>query len=76
MSPGKKIWRLAGVDHLHVNGLANKFSEADDSVIASARACLTPNVCAKTLRGDAGVLLGSDGCVRRRARSRRSARPT
>ena len=22
-----KIWRLAGVDHMHVNGLANKFSE-------------------------------------------------
>jgi ribulose-bisphosphate carboxylase large chain len=38
----QKIWRLAGVDHLHVNGLQNKFSESDDSVIASARACLTP----------------------------------
>lgn len=36
------FWRLAGVDHLHVNGLRNKFSEADDSVIRSARACLTP----------------------------------
>ena len=36
------IWRLAGADHLHVNGLRNKFSEADDSVMASARACLTP----------------------------------
>jgi ribulose-bisphosphate carboxylase large chain len=38
----QKPWRLAGVDHMHVNGLANKFSEPDDSVIASARACLTP----------------------------------
>jgi ribulose-bisphosphate carboxylase large chain len=38
----QKIWRLAGADHMHVNGLANKFSEPDDSVIASARACLTP----------------------------------
>lgn len=38
----QKIWRLAGVDHLHVNGLANKFSEPDESVIESARACLTP----------------------------------
>ena len=38
----QKIWRLAGVDHLHVNGLRSKFSEDDDSVIASARACLTP----------------------------------
>src|SRR5690606_19231001 len=38
----QKIWRLAGADHMHVNGLANKFSEDDQSVIASARACLTP----------------------------------
>lgn len=38
----QKIWRLLGVDHLHVNGLSNKFCEPDDSVIASARACLTP----------------------------------
>ena len=38
----QKLWRLAGADHLHVNGLANKFQEADASVIASARACLTP----------------------------------
>ena len=38
----QKIWRLAGADHLHVNGLQNKFSEDDASVIASARACLTP----------------------------------
>jgi len=38
----QKLWRLAGVDHMHVNGIANKFQEDDDSVIASARACLTP----------------------------------
>ncbi len=31
-----KLWRLAGVDHLHVNGLQNKFTEPDESVIASA----------------------------------------
>jgi ribulose-bisphosphate carboxylase large chain len=37
-----KFWRLAGVDHLHVNGLANKFSEPDDSVIASARSLGEP----------------------------------
>ncbi|MEO3413057.1 ribulose-bisphosphate carboxylase large subunit family protein [Roseovarius sp. CAU 1744] len=37
-----KFWRLAGADHLHVNGLRNKFSEPDDSVIASARSLLTP----------------------------------
>jgi ribulose-bisphosphate carboxylase large chain len=38
----QKLWRLAGADHMHVNGLANKFWEPDDSVLASARACLTP----------------------------------
>jgi ribulose-bisphosphate carboxylase large chain len=38
----QKIWRLAGVDHLHCNGLRNKFWEPDESVIASALACLTP----------------------------------
>jgi len=37
-----KLWRLAGADHLHVNGLRNKFCEPDDSVVASARSCLTP----------------------------------
>jgi len=38
----QKIWRLAGADHMHVNGLRNKFSEPDESVTASARACLAP----------------------------------
>ena len=38
----QKIWRLAGADHMHVNGLANKFCEPDESVVASARTCLTP----------------------------------
>jgi ribulose-bisphosphate carboxylase large chain len=38
----QKIWRLAGADHMHVNGLDNKFSEPDESVMRSARECLTP----------------------------------
>lgn len=38
----QKLWRLAGIDHTHVNGIANKFCESDASVIASARECLTP----------------------------------
>jgi ribulose-bisphosphate carboxylase large chain len=38
----QKLWRLAGIDHVHVNGLRNKFCEDDASVIASARECLTP----------------------------------
>jgi ribulose-bisphosphate carboxylase large chain len=38
----QKFWRLAGVDHMHVSGLRNKFCEDDQSVIASARECLKP----------------------------------
>jgi ribulose-bisphosphate carboxylase large chain len=38
----QKFFRLAGVDHLHVNGLRNKFCESDDSVARSAQACLRP----------------------------------
>ena len=38
----QKVWRLAGADHMHVNGLANKFCEDDDEVIKSAQACLAP----------------------------------
>ena len=38
----QKIWRLAGVDHIHVNGLQNKFWEPDDSVVASIEACYEP----------------------------------
>lgn len=38
----QKMWRLAGADHLHTNGIRNKFFEEDDSVVASARACLDP----------------------------------
>ena len=38
----QKLWRLAGVDHLHVNGVRSKFWEPDDSVIASAKSCQAP----------------------------------
>jgi ribulose-bisphosphate carboxylase large chain len=38
----QKLWRLAGADHLHVNGLQNKFWESDASVLRSIKACLTP----------------------------------
>jgi ribulose-bisphosphate carboxylase large chain len=41
-APWQMIWRLAGADHMHVNGLRNKFSESDESVIAAARAVLAP----------------------------------
>lgn len=38
----QKIWRLAGVDQLHVNGIQNKFWESDDSVVTSIESCLKP----------------------------------
>lgn len=37
-----KLWRLAGVDQMHVNGIKNKFWESDDSVVRSIASCLTP----------------------------------
>jgi ribulose-bisphosphate carboxylase large chain len=37
----QKIWRMAGVDQLHVNGIQNKFWESDDSVVNSIESCLT-----------------------------------
>lgn len=36
------LWRLAGVDHMHVHGLQGKFSQPDAEVEASARDCLAP----------------------------------
>ncbi|MGA0614970.1 ribulose-bisphosphate carboxylase large subunit family protein [Paracoccus sp. KR1-242] len=40
----QKLWRLAGADHLHVNGIANKFTEPDEVVAEAARAVQAP-VC-------------------------------
>lgn len=37
-----KLWRLAGVDHLHVNGIANKFSETDQQVIDAVHSVNEP----------------------------------
>jgi ribulose-bisphosphate carboxylase large chain len=36
------LWRLAGVDHMHVHGLMGKFSQSDAEVIEGARDCYTP----------------------------------
>jgi ribulose-bisphosphate carboxylase large chain len=38
----QKLWRLAGVDQIHVNGIANKFWESDDSVVHSIQSCQRP----------------------------------
>ena len=40
--PYAALWRLAGVDHMHVHGLAGKFAQDDDEVRESARDCLAP----------------------------------
>lgn len=40
--PYQLLWRLAGVDHMHVHGLQGKFSQPDREVIASAHDCLAP----------------------------------
>ena len=36
------LWRLAGVDHMHVHGLQGKFAQPDDEVVDSARDCVAP----------------------------------
>ncbi len=38
----QKIWRVAGIDHIHTNGIRNKFCESDESVISSIKSCLEP----------------------------------
>ncbi len=38
----QKLWRAVGVDHLHVNGLKNKFWEPDESVVRSIAALQQP----------------------------------
>ncbi|BAM92736.1 uncharacterized ribulose bisphosphate carboxylase-like protein [Bradyrhizobium oligotrophicum S58] len=40
--PYQTLWRLAGVDHMHVHGLQGKFAQEDDEVVESARDCVTP----------------------------------
>lgn len=36
----QKLWRLAGVDQIHIGGLQSKFFEDDASVVSSAMACM------------------------------------
>lgn len=38
----QKLARLAGADHLHTNGLSNKFYETDEQVLASVAAVRAP----------------------------------
>ena len=36
------LWRLAGVDHMHVHGLQGKFAQPDEEVIAAIQDCYRP----------------------------------
>lgn len=36
------LWRLAGVDHMHVHGIGGKFVDQAEEVEAAARRCLAP----------------------------------
>jgi ribulose-bisphosphate carboxylase large chain len=38
--PYQALWRLAGVDHMHVHGLQGKFSQPDEEVVGAADDCL------------------------------------
>ncbi|MEY4749791.1 MAG: hypothetical protein RIQ60_2005 [Pseudomonadota bacterium] len=66
-APWQLIQRLAGADHLHVNGIGNKFSETDASCIAAARAVLAPAFAHAAMRAMPVFSSGQTG---------RQARPT
>lgn len=38
----QKLCRVAGVDHLHTNGIDNKFSESNQAVLEAIKDCLSP----------------------------------
>ncbi|WBU56096.1 RuBisCO large subunit C-terminal-like domain-containing protein [Paracoccus sediminicola] len=40
--PYQSLYRLAGIDHMHVHGIGGKFADTADEVTAAARACLSP----------------------------------
>ena len=52
----QKLWRLAGVNQIHVNGIQNKFWESDDSVQQSIESCLAPLGDDKSLVGRFQIL--------------------
>jgi len=58
--PYQALWRLTGVDHMHVHGLDGKFAQADSEVIEGARDCLTP-LASPTDEGDIVLPVFSSG---------------
>jgi len=56
------LWRLTGIDHLHVHGMDGKFSQTNDEVVESARDCLMPlGGAGATGSGDAILPVFSSG---------------
>jgi ribulose-bisphosphate carboxylase large chain len=58
--PYQALWRLTGVDHMHVHGLDGKFSQDNSEVISGAHDCLTP-LADKTDHGDVVLPVFSSG---------------
>ncbi|WP_029010986.1 RuBisCO large subunit C-terminal-like domain-containing protein [Azospirillum halopraeferens] len=55
------LYRLAGVDHMHVHGIGGKFSDAAEEVEAAARRCLTGLAADAADDGDAVLPAFSSG---------------
>lgn len=55
------LYRLAGVDHMHVHGIGGKFSDAAEEVEAAARLCLGPLAADATDASDAVLPVFSSG---------------
>ncbi len=58
--PYSVLWRLTGVDHMHVHGLAGKFAQDDEEVRDGARHCLAP-LCGDGDQGDVVMPAFSSG---------------
>ncbi|MGQ9366982.1 RuBisCO large subunit C-terminal-like domain-containing protein [Azospirillum sp. ST 5-10] len=55
------LYRLAGVDHLHVHGIGGKFADAADEVETAARRCLAGLAADAADAGDAVLPVFSSG---------------
>jgi ribulose-bisphosphate carboxylase large chain len=55
------LYRLAGIDHLHVHGIGGKFSDADDEVVTAGRRCLQPAAADAADRADLIMPVYSSG---------------
>ena len=56
----QKLWRLAGVDQIHVNGIQNKFWESDES---RPEDTIVKTVDLRRVRSDQHVLTMKNGSV-------------